>query len=205
MTFSETYPLKPFQVHDRDKLLRLVAEYPLATVISQNPDFPTVSQLPLMHDPATNLLRGHVDRNNPHCELLGQGGNVYCLFQGPNHYISPAIYPDTQFPGWNYIAVHVEGTVRPVEDRDWLVETLLMTAAHCEPADSGYELSRDQANFDKLLDYIVGIEIEIADMRGIFKLAQDKGPAHVELARDHLAEVSRKDLAPFLRDMLDAG
>ncbi len=203
MKFSDTYPLKHFQVCDPDKMHRVIAAYPLATVISQRSDFPAVSQLPLIYDSGDNVLRGHVDRNNPHCADFLKGGSIYCLVNGPNHYISPAIYPDTQFPGWNYLAVHVEGRVRAIEDNDWLTELLIRTAEENEPADSGYKLSPSQKNFNVLIDYILGIEIEIADMRGIFKLAQDKGEGHAELARQHLASVTRTDKSEFLSEMLE--
>lgn len=205
MKFTDRYPLKVFQEHRDDKLWRVMRAYPLATVISQRQSYPAVSQLPLICDTERRVLSGHLDRNNPHCEALAEGGEVYCVFNGPNHYMSPEIYPDSQFPGWNYIAVHVEGTVRPVEDRDWLEETLIRTAEENEAPGSAYRLLPSQDNFDVLIDYILGIEIEITDMRGIFKLAQDKGPKHAELARRHLASMARRDTSDFLGEMLGSG
>ena len=202
MKFSHNYPLKPFQGCDPDRLHRVISRYPLATVISQCGDFPVVSQVPLIHDPVANLLRGHLDRNNPHCAELLKGGNIYCVFSGPNHYISPSIYPDAQFPGWNYVSVHVEGTVRAVEDQEWLKELLIQTAEANEPADSGYRLSPTQDRFDTLIRYILGFEIEITDIRGVFKLAQDKGEQHATLALNHLASMHTVDLSEFLADML---
>ena len=203
MKFSPTYPLKPFQAIDPDKLQRVIAKYPLATVISQCDEFPAVSQVPLIYDPVADVLQGHMDRNNPHCEALQRGGNVYSVFSGPNHYISPSIYPDSQYPGWNYIAVHVEGTVRTIEDYEWLKELLLQTAEAHEPPDSGYRLSPEQDRFDTLIKYIVGFEIAVSDMRGVFKLAQDKGERHALLARDHLADLHKRDLSEFLTDLLE--
>ena len=203
MRFTDAYPLKPFQVSDSEKLSRVISSYSLATVISQRGDFPAVSQVPLVHDSAANVLQGHMDRNNPHCAELRKGGEIYCVFNGPSHYISPAIYPDTQYPGWNYIGVHVEGTVRAIDDREWLTDLLLLTAEAHEPPDSGYRLSPAQENFHTLIDYILGFEIEISDMRGIFKLAQDKGAEHAALARDHLAVLAQKDISGLLRELME--
>ncbi|MEM7282074.1 MAG: FMN-binding negative transcriptional regulator [Pseudomonadota bacterium] len=202
MKYSSKYPLKPFQDSDPSKLRRVIAEYPLATVISQTKDFPLVSQIPLIYHPTDNALRGHVDRNNPHCDELRKGENIYCIFNGPNHYISPSIYPDTQYPGWNYVAVHVEGRVRAFEDKNKLTDLLLETASHNEPEDSGYNLSPSQENFHRLVQYILGFEIEISDIRGVLKLAQDKGPKHAGLAKDHLSKVVQQDISDFLEAML---
>lgn len=203
MKFSDVYPLRPFQAYDPDKLQRVISAYPLATVISQGRPFPAVSQVPLIYDSVGNVLRGHLDRNNPHCAELQRGGNIYSVFNGPNHYMSPAIYPDSQYPGWNYIAVHVEGTVRAIDDVEWLQELLIRTAELNEPSGSGYQLSASQDNFHALLRHILGFEIEITDMRGILKLAQDKGEEHAALASKHLASVMQRDISDFLREMLE--
>ena len=202
MKFTDRYPLKPFQVRDAGRLGRVMAAYPLATVITQGEPFPLVSQIPLLYDPAKNVLHGHLDRNNPHSAEIERGGRIYCVFNGPNHYISPSIYPDTQYPGWNYIAVHVEGSVHPIADAEWLEALLLNTADAHEPADSGYQLRPTQKNFHSLLRYILGFEIRISDLRGVFKLAQDKGMSHAELAKNHLSELMREDTSAFLTEML---
>jgi hypothetical protein len=41
-------------------------------------------------------------------------------------------------------------------------------------------------------------------MQGIFKLAEDKGPAAAEIARHHLAERARRDWTALLGRPLDA-
>ena len=44
--------------------------------------------------------------------------------QHPNHYITPSIYPDEQYPGWNYVAVHLTGMMelRPHDELQGLLE-----------------------------------------------------------------------------------
>ena len=200
---ARDYPLKPFRETDQAKLRKVIADYPLATVISPGEPWPAVTQLPLLFDQSGKRLRGHLDRNNPHCERLLEGGSVYCVFSGPNHYMTPSIYPETHYPGWNYVAVHVKGRVTPIEDPGWLEALLLDTAKHNEPAGSGYTLTPAQRNFSMLLTTILGFEIEIGEMQGIFKLAQDKGPANAELARQHLAEVLQHDVGDWLAELLD--
>jgi transcriptional regulator len=181
----------------------VIAACPLATVVSQGEAFPTISQVPLIFSEEDSSLRGHFDRNNPHCAHILDGGNIYCLFNGPNHYITPSIYPDTQYPGWNYVSVHVKGMVSPVEDEAWLRALLLRTAELNEPADSGYRLEPTQENFGELIKLILGFRIEIVEMEGIFKLAQDKGSGHAELARQHLAAMAGKDVNEFLSELLE--
>lgn len=202
MKFSNQYPLKPFQQRDFAKMKRVITTYPLATLISQGDDFPTVSQVPLIFDATEEKLLGHFDKNNPHCAHILAGGNIYCTFNGPNHYMSPTIYPDPQYPGWNYVAVHVKGQVRPIEDEERLADLLIQTAVLNEPPNSPYQLRRSQKNFYIYIKMVLGFEIEIIDMKGIFKLAQDKGTGHAELARQHLAKMGQKDVGDFLSELL---
>ncbi len=203
MRFHDRYPLRAFQERDTEKLKHVITAYPLATLISQGESFPTVSQIPLLIDSPGEKLRGHLDRNNPHCAHILAGGGIYCLFHGPNHYMSPTIYPDPHFPGWNYVTVHVRGTARPIEDIEWLTELLLDTARANEPPGSGYQLTPSQENFDVFIRYILGFEIEIADMKGVVKLAQDKGREDAERARQHLAHVMKEDIGEFLGKLLE--
>lgn len=203
MNFSNQYPLKPFQQRDLNKIRQVIAEYPLATLISQNEDFPTVSQVPLVFDDAVEKLLGHFDKNNPHCAHILEGGNIYGIFNGPNQYMTPTIYPNEQYPGWNYVAVHVKGIVKSITNEKQLTDILLKIATQNEPKGSSYQLLPAQKNFDLFLTMILGFEIEILDIKGVFKLAQDKGAPHVEIARDYLAKMSQKDILNFLKEILD--
>ena len=202
MKFSSKYPLIEFQQQDFAKIKRTIETFPLATLISQNDDFPTVTQVPLIFDRAGEKLLGHFDRNNPHCRHILEGGNISCLFNGPNHYMSPTIYPDEQYPGWNYVAVHINGRVSPMQSEDELADLLIRTAELNEPHDSGYVLTPDQKNFHVFIKMILGFEIEIIDAKGVFKLAQDKGEPHIEIAKHHLAKMAQKDQTDFLAELL---
>lgn len=64
-------------------------------------------------------------------------------------------------------------------------------------------LSVTQRNFDRFLGMIVGVEMEIIEARGIFKLAQDKGPENARAAV-HLTELAKKDIQPLLSTLLQS-
>lgn len=201
------YPLAPFQSVDLEKLHAVMEAHPLATLISRTEDWPLVTQVPLILERGRGergFLLGHFDGNNPHGPWLERTPEVYCLFQGPNHYMSPSIYPTPQYPGWNYYTVHVKARAHPVKDRERVRASLFRLAELHEPADSGYRLSAAQRNFEVYLDMVCGFELEILEARGILKLAQDKGADHAAIAAEHLARVIReKDPAPLLARLLD--
>ena len=204
MKFAKKYPLSSFQSIDFSKIKTTIENYPLATIISQQNPIPCVSQVPLflLEQSDSHQLIGHFDNNNPHIAAFLEEDNVYCLFHGPNHYMSPSIYPIIQFPGWNYVTVHIEGKVKLISDLERLRENLILLGERNEPVDSTYRLKKTQSNFDKFSKQVTGFEIEILTANAVIKLAQDKGPELAQIAKRHLASLSQTDQTPYLDEML---
>ena len=117
------YPLTPFRSADADKMHAVMRAFPLATMISRygGDGWPTITQMPLvLHADrgARGTLLGHFDGNNPHAAVLRGDDRVTCLFHGPNHYMTPSIYPTEHYPGWNYVTVRVHARARVMTDRE---------------------------------------------------------------------------------------
>ena len=89
------YLPKHFEQPDRDALIALMRERPLATLVIATPDGPTADLIPLEfapHDGEHGMLRGHVARANPLWQLAA-GQPVLAVFHGPQAYVSPSWYP----------------------------------------------------------------------------------------------------------------
>ena len=109
------YPPKKHQDSDKKHLIEVMKTYPLATVISVKDNTPLITHLPLIYRASDGKLVGHIDIYNPQTELLKDLNEVTLIFSGPQCYISPSIYTTTQLPTWNYIKVHLTGTVQRIE------------------------------------------------------------------------------------------
>lgn len=71
----------------------------------------------LLHEDGDGFtLRAHLAAANAQCAAL-HGGTALAVFSGPHAYVSPGWY-ETQpaVPTWDYAAVHVHGTLEPVDD-----------------------------------------------------------------------------------------
>ena len=60
---------------------------------------------------------------------------MLAIFQGADHYVTPYWYPSKTehgrvVPTWNYNAVHAYGTMRAVDDPDWLLTHLNAVTHH---------------------------------------------------------------------------
>ena len=104
----------PLFREDRPEVMEaLLREFPLATLVVMLGDGMEATHVPLLL--RDGVLVGHVARGN---RLAGADGMAaIAIFHGPQHYVSPGFYATKAsdprvVPTWNYIAVHVHGTLR---------------------------------------------------------------------------------------------
>jgi transcriptional regulator len=79
---------------DRE-IRELIRHYPLATILSHEPDGLTANHLPLILDPGRGpkgVLIGHLARANPQCKALADDPKVLATFTGPSGYVSSSWY-----------------------------------------------------------------------------------------------------------------
>ncbi|MFT4611818.1 MAG: transcriptional regulator [Glaciecola sp.] len=190
------YPPKHHQDSDKSHLLEVIKTYPLATLISVENNEPLITHLPLIIE--GEKLIGHIDIYNPHAKLLRDNNTITILFSGPQCYISPSVYSTTQLPTWNYIKLHLKGTVKAIESKAALKQSLVTMTEFLEAPDHKYVLEADNPRLDRNLNYIEMFEIEITSWEGKFKLSQDKKPKDTERARAELVRASQESIKQFL-------
>ena len=172
--FEETRP---------EVLWDLVARQPLGLLITAGPEGPLASPLPFLGVEAEGRLRltCHLARPNPHLEALAGARDCLVVFQGAEAYVTPSWYPskaetERVTPTWNYEMVQVRGipTLRP--ERDWLAaHVAALTAAQESRRPAPWAPSDAPADYiDSMLRGIVGLEIEITEIRGKWKMSQNR-------------------------------
>lgn len=192
-----TYPPAQHQEYNRDHLIAVIKSYPLATVISIMDNRPLISHLPLIYE--DGKLIGHLDSSNPQAELLKDNQEVTVLFYGPQCYISPSIYATTQLPTWNYIMVHLNGTVSEISDPQLIMDSMITMTKFLEAPQHNYVLEPDNDRMAKFIGYVKGFEIDITNWEGKFKLSQDKKPSDIASARQELIRSNQESIKTFLK------
>jgi transcriptional regulator len=170
-----------FIEHDADALFALMTAAPLATLVRGGAEL-AADILPLTVERVGPGWRisGHVARANP-LWREADGQPVLAVFQGPQAYVSPNWYPSKfehgkAVPTWNYTMVQAHGTLRAIEDPEWLRAFVTrLTERH----EGGRALPWHVADappdyIDAMLQAIVGIEIEVTRLEGKFKLSQNR-------------------------------
>ena len=128
-----------FREDSVDVMRALIHHNPFATLVVSGAGGMEAAHIPLVQAQGGDfgLLQGYVARPNPIWEIFDQGTEVLAIFQGADHYVTPCWYPSKTehgkvVPTWNYDAVHAYGTMRAVDDPDWLLTHLNAFTHHME-------------------------------------------------------------------------
>ena len=165
------YIPRHFLETDADKLAAVLDEHSFGTLVSVADGRPFASHVPFLFERAAGSLHCHVARANPQWRHLANGLDVLAIFAGPHGYVSPTWYASAGLPTWDYVAVHVYGSARPVDDPALTQRHVERLAARFErdsqrPWVPSYDLGK--------LGGIVGIEIQIKEIEGKFKVSQNR-------------------------------
>ena len=173
------YLPKSFEVTASDKLADVMRRFSFATLITTADDVPFATHLPVLHRPqpgTAGVLVGHVARANPQWQHFAESTESLAIFSGPHAYVSPTWYAtELAVPTWNYIAVHVYGVPRIIDDESWMVALLDEMVERYEanrPQPWPNQLPEDFRH--NLLKSIVGFEMPISRIEGKFKLSQNR-------------------------------
>ena len=191
---------------DRPEVMReLMLAHPFATFVSAATGVLTADHVPLVwheNKGEHGALRGHIARSNPLFRQTKGPMEVLTIFQGPQSYVTPSWYASKQehgkvVPTWNYVVVHVRGTLQFTQETSWLLQHLNdLTAQHESPRREPWKVSDAPDDFiARQLKGLVGFEIEIKDLQGTWKVSQNKALADWTGVRDGLQKSGNPDAA----------
>jgi len=176
--------------HREDRLAvqhALIRAHPLATLITYGADGLVANLIPFILDSAASpkgTLRGHLARANRQWTDFDPQVEALVVFQGVEHYITPSWYAAKQehgkvVPTWNYATVQARGSLRVIEDRDWLAAQIAALTAQSEAsrAEKWTVTDAPETFIASQIKGIVGIEIPISRIEGKWKVSQNRSAA----------------------------
>lgn len=177
------YVPRHFAMDSREDALAFVRANSFAVLVStEESGLPFATHVPLLLDASGQKLIGHLARANPHWKLFDGTRAALAVFSGPHAYVSPRWYASApQVPTWNYVAVHVMGKPRIVEDGA-LVRDMLDKLGQANEGDYPNAWSftaLPEAYVEGMIRGIVAFEIPIESVEGKAKLSQNKNDADV--------------------------
>jgi len=171
---------------DLPQLHALIRERVFGLLVSNGAEGLVANSVPFVLDAAASklgVLKAHLARANPQWRDLQERADALVVFQGHDHYITPSWYATKQetgkvVPTWNYTMVQAKGRAK-VMDEAWLarqVEELTRTLE--QRRERPWAVGDAPADFIAMQRRaIVGIEIEILDIKGKWKTSQNRPAA----------------------------
>jgi len=164
------------QLENRAELLEFMRDNGFPLLVTGTGGTLHASHLPSMVHERDNeiVLDMHMARSNPQWKEFFDD-EVMVVFSGPHAYVSPAWHRSSGVPTWNYAVVHVYGMARLIEEQNRLAALVQrLTAVHEAGQAEPRTVDFPEDRMKLLLGMIVGIEIEISQIQGKFKLSQNR-------------------------------
>jgi transcriptional regulator len=154
------------------------------TLTVNGPEGPIAAHVPFILAPDGASAALHLARSNPILGVLDPTAAALLAVTGPDAYISPDWYGmDGQVPTWNYVAVHLRGTLRRLPEADLRPHLAALSATFegrldKRPWTPG---KLDEDALARLERMIVPVMLDVARIDGTWKFSQNK-PVEARLA-----------------------
>ena len=174
------HPNSSFRRESRDSALAFARERGFGALTVATPDGVIAAHVPFVLKQRRVLA--HVMRVNPLARhLLGGPARALLIVSGPDGYVSPDWYGEPQMvPTWNYVAVHLRGELRLLDEAT-LLPVLDRLSAEFEkrlaPKPPWTTGKVDEAVLAKKMRVIVPIELTVDAVDSTFKLNQNRSDA----------------------------
>ena len=194
------------------ELHALIKERVFGLLISNGAAGLVANSVPFVLDSAASrlgTLKVHVARGNGQWRDLQTSPDALVVFQGRDRYITPSWYETKRdtgkvVPTWNYTMVQAKGRAKVMDDA-WLARQIEeLTEALESRREKPWAVGDAPADFIAMQRRaIVGIEIEIADLRGKWKTSQNRNAADragVAAGLDALGDEESRAMAEIVRE-----
>jgi transcriptional regulator len=173
-------------------------------LVNQVDGKPWATHIPLELDvdsAGNDVLVGHIAKANPQWKSCSE--QVLCIFNGPHSYISSSWYKEEEVPTWNYIAVHIYGSLNILTEEAVLTSLHKLVDKYEKDSKEPISLHDMSPKTMRQIKGIVGFQIKIEDIQATYKLSQGREHDHQKIiseleqredsASSAIAKCMRKD------------
>lgn len=159
----------------------IIDRHPLALLTTNGDDVPHATHVPVIRPPHDEQLVGsellvHMNRANPHWAALSDHDAAKLVFQGPDGYVTPSVYHvEPAVPTWDFVTVHLTGTLRISEDVDEVLSIVTATARTLERRfGAGFDVDRAADHHARIASGVGAIRFRVTKAEAMFKFSQEK-------------------------------
>lgn len=176
-----------YKNEELSEIKAFIKENAFAILVNEVDERPWATHIPLeleIDEGGRDMLVGHISRANPQWKHFTKQKEVLCIFNGPHSYISSSWYKEEEVPTWNYIAVHIYGTLTILDEAAVLHSLHKLVDKYEMQSKHPVSLHNMSETTMKQVKGIVGFKIEINDIQAAYKLSQGRERDYENITRE---------------------
>ncbi|WP_103257550.1 FMN-binding negative transcriptional regulator [Tabrizicola aquatica] len=204
------HPNPAFRQDPRDKNLAFARARGFGLLSVNGADGPLAAHIPFLLNADASFADLHLARSNP-IARTGLPAPALLAVSGPDAYISPDWYgPHDQVPDhvptWNYVAVHLRGTLEPLPEDALRPHVDALSAEHesrITDKRPWTSAKMTEGAMPRMMRMILPFRFHVTSVEGTWKLNQNK-PAEVRArAAEALSKgnATAQEIAALMRDL----
>jgi len=172
------YDIPYFKAEHPDEVLSFMRAHPFALICGADArGIPVATQVPFLFEQRGDqlFLQGHFMKKQDHTNAFYQNKQVLVVFSGAHTYVSASWYVNQREAStWNYQTVQASGIIQFQGD-DFLRQLLTRLTDQFEtPGSPALVKHMEEGYLQRMMQAIVGFEVEVKEIRHVFKLSQNR-------------------------------
>jgi transcriptional regulator len=173
-----------YENKDIDQIKQFLRENSFGILVNVVDNKPWGTHIPLELEQDLNgadVLVGHIAKANPQWRYFSDNAEVLCIFNGPHAYVSSSWYKEEEVPTWNYIAVHVYGTLKILSEEETMASMFRLVDKYEAGSKNPINLKNMSPKTLRQVKGVVGFQIQITDIQATYKLSQTRQADHAKI------------------------
>lgn len=191
------HPNKAFRGTPQDRNIAFARARGFGSLAVNADDGPLISHIPFLISDDAQSVDLHLVRSNPICRMAPIEAVI--AVTGPDAYISPDWYDvDDQVPTWNYVSVHLRGTLKALPSAAMQDMLERQSAAYEAQLTAKRPWTMDKMSEgvpERMMRMILPFRLSIKNIDGTWKLNQNKENAVRMAAADQVETGLGSELA----------
>jgi len=176
------YDIPYFKANNHQEVLDFMKANPFVTICGVDAHgLPVATHIPVLIKVENEkvTISGHMMRKQDHTNAFEINKNVLVIFSAPSAFVSASWYTNKGMAStWNYQTVHAVGKLE-MKDEAHLLQLLTDLTLHFEKDENAPTQVKNLSPeyMQQNMKAIVSFEIEVAALKNVFKLSQNRDEA----------------------------
>lgn len=173
-----------YENKDIEQIKQFLRENSFGILVNVVENKPWGTHIPLELEQDSNgadILVGHIAKANPQWKYFSDSAEVLCIFNGPHAYVSSSWYKEEEVPTWNYIAVHVYGTLKLMGEEETMASMFRLVDKYEAHSKNPINLKDMSPKTLRQVKGVVGFQIQITNLQATYKLSQTRQEDHAQI------------------------